>query len=169
MYIPHYISVGDYQDHLAGRETCTTPTCLLSIVYRLFTRVILKQNAGCRTAMRTSRVSERIQHGRPPTQHYIEVSREYKPLLCLTFIDLKKAFDSVETEAVIDALLTQRVPTQYIRVFQEHDQDFVILQRGQRKGGVWQGARYHIPKAGLGRWTAAESYEDDVHEERTSF
>ncbi|VDP59826.1 unnamed protein product [Heligmosomoides polygyrus] len=41
----------------------------------------------------------------------IEVSREYKLPLCLTFIDLKKAFDSVETEAVIDALLTQGVPT----------------------------------------------------------
>ncbi|VDO33879.1 unnamed protein product [Heligmosomoides polygyrus] len=32
-----------------------------------------------------------------------EVSREYKLPLCLTFIDLKKAFDIVETEAVIDA------------------------------------------------------------------
>ncbi|KAK6750683.1 hypothetical protein RB195_002571 [Necator americanus] len=31
----------------------------------------------------------------------IEVSREYKMPLCLTFIDLKKAFDSVETEAVV--------------------------------------------------------------------
>ncbi|KAK6743807.1 hypothetical protein RB195_010856 [Necator americanus] len=31
----------------------------------------------------------------------IEVSRKYKMLLCLTFIDLKKAFDSVETEAVV--------------------------------------------------------------------
>ncbi|WKX89937.1 hypothetical protein Q1695_009071 [Nippostrongylus brasiliensis] len=31
----------------------------------------------------------------------IEVSREYKTPLCLTFIDLKKAVDSVETEANI--------------------------------------------------------------------
>ncbi|VDP04606.1 unnamed protein product [Heligmosomoides polygyrus] len=49
----------------------------------------------------------------------IEVSREYKLPLCLTFIDLKKAFGSVEIEAVIDALLTQGVPTQYIRVLRE--------------------------------------------------
>ncbi|VDO98673.1 unnamed protein product [Heligmosomoides polygyrus] len=34
----------------------------------------------------------------------IEVSREYKLPLCLTFIDLKKAFDSVEIEAVMEAL-----------------------------------------------------------------
>ncbi|VDP61335.1 unnamed protein product, partial [Heligmosomoides polygyrus] len=49
----------------------------------------------------------------------IEVSREYKLPLCLTFIDLKKTFDSVETEAAINALLTQDVPTQYIRVLRE--------------------------------------------------
>ncbi|KJH47969.1 hypothetical protein DICVIV_05945 [Dictyocaulus viviparus] len=34
----------------------------------------------------------------------IEVSREYKKPLCLTFIDLKKAFDSVETGAVMEVL-----------------------------------------------------------------
>ncbi|VDP27132.1 unnamed protein product [Heligmosomoides polygyrus] len=78
--------------------------------------------------------------------HLIEVSQEYKLPLCLTF--LKKAFDSVETEAVVEALLTQGVlPTQCIRVPRElyvqwiQDQDFAMLQRRrhQRKRGVWQG------------------------------
>ncbi|KAK6736577.1 hypothetical protein RB195_019332 [Necator americanus] len=45
----------------------------------------------------------------------IEVSRDYKVPLCLTFIDLKKAFDSVETEAVVEALDNQGVPTQHIK------------------------------------------------------
>ncbi|KAK6732039.1 hypothetical protein RB195_016424 [Necator americanus] len=45
----------------------------------------------------------------------MSVSREYKMPLCLTFIDLKKAFDSVETEAVVEALDNQGVPTQYIK------------------------------------------------------
>ncbi|KAK6764363.1 hypothetical protein RB195_024621 [Necator americanus] len=45
----------------------------------------------------------------------IEVSREYKMPLCLTFFDLKKAFDLVETEAVVEALDMQGVPTQYIK------------------------------------------------------
>uniref|UniRef100_A0A183GA56 Reverse transcriptase domain-containing protein n=1 Tax=Heligmosomoides polygyrus TaxID=6339 RepID=A0A183GA56_HELPZ len=40
-------------------------------------------------------------------------------LLYLTFIDLKKAFDFVDIEAVLEALLTQAVPTQYIRVLLE--------------------------------------------------
>ncbi|VDP34396.1 unnamed protein product [Heligmosomoides polygyrus] len=41
----------------------------------------------------------------------IKVWREQKLTLCLTFINLKKAFDSVETEAVLEALLTQGAPT----------------------------------------------------------
>uniref|UniRef100_A0A7I5E8Z9 Reverse transcriptase domain-containing protein n=1 Tax=Haemonchus contortus TaxID=6289 RepID=A0A7I5E8Z9_HAECO len=47
--------------------------------------------------------------------------------LCLTFIDLKKALDTVETEEVVEALGSQGVPTQYIRMLRE-DQDFTILQ-----------------------------------------
>ncbi|KAK6726793.1 hypothetical protein RB195_004853 [Necator americanus] len=35
--------------------------------------------------------------------------------LCLTFIVLKKAFDSVDTETVMEALDNQCVPTQYIK------------------------------------------------------
>ncbi|VDP18039.1 unnamed protein product [Heligmosomoides polygyrus] len=70
----------------------------------------------------------------------IEMSR--KPL-CLAFIDLKNALDSVETDAVFEALLTHGVPTQYIspsRAVQKiHDQDLTILQRRLRMGGVQQG------------------------------
>ncbi|KAK6757103.1 hypothetical protein RB195_015120 [Necator americanus] len=61
------------------------------------------------------------------SQELIEVSREYKMPLCLTFIDLKKAFDSVETEAVVEALDNQGVPTQYIKVLRE-------LYKGVRQG-----------------------------------
>uniref|UniRef100_A0A0K0DPZ5 Reverse transcriptase domain-containing protein n=1 Tax=Angiostrongylus cantonensis TaxID=6313 RepID=A0A0K0DPZ5_ANGCA len=49
----------------------------------------------------------------------IEVSREYKRPLCLTFIDLEKAFDSIEIEAVMEALGNQGVPTQYIKILRE--------------------------------------------------
>ncbi|EYB92978.1 hypothetical protein Y032_0187g1101 [Ancylostoma ceylanicum] len=74
--------------------------------------------------MRASRVSERIQYHRTinhihTVTRLIEVSREYKMPLCLTFIDLKKAFDTIETEAVLEALGNQGVPTQYIRIFRE--------------------------------------------------
>ncbi|KAK6744754.1 hypothetical protein RB195_011460 [Necator americanus] len=75
----------------------------------------------------------------------IEVSREYKMPLCLTFIDLKKAFDSVETEAVVEALDNQGVPTQYIKVLRELYSNFttgfspfynivIDVKRGVRQG-----------------------------------
>ncbi|KAE9415301.1 hypothetical protein Angca_004484, partial [Angiostrongylus cantonensis] len=49
----------------------------------------------------------------------IEVSRKYKRPLCLIFIDLEKAFDSIEIEAVMEALSSQGVPTQYIKILRE--------------------------------------------------
>ncbi|KAK6740767.1 hypothetical protein RB195_008926 [Necator americanus] len=49
----------------------------------------------------------------PHVLKLIEVSREYKMPLCPTFIDLEKAFDTVETEALMEVLDNQGVPTQY--------------------------------------------------------
>ncbi|XGW11057.1 hypothetical protein V3C99_012506 [Haemonchus contortus] len=97
------------------------PICLLSVIYKLFTRVILNrigrlleegqpcEQAGFRRGFST------IDHIHTLTR-LIEVWREYKMPLCLTFIDLKKAFDTYETEALIEALGNQGVPTQYIRM-----------------------------------------------------
>ncbi|KAK6760875.1 hypothetical protein RB195_022082 [Necator americanus] len=48
--------------------------------------------------------------------------------LCLTFIDLKKALDSVETEAVVEALDNQGVPIQYIKNI------IIDVKRGVRQG-----------------------------------
>ncbi|XGW25219.1 hypothetical protein V3C99_006554, partial [Haemonchus contortus] len=95
------------------------PICLLSVIYELFTRVILNrigrildegqpcEQAGFRRGFST------IDHIHTLTR-LTEVSREYRMPLCLTFIDLKKAFDTVEMEAVIEALSNQGAPTQCI-------------------------------------------------------
>ena len=68
--------------------------------------------------------------------------------LCLTFIDLKKAFDSVETEAVIEALGNQGIPTQYIKILRELYSNFttkivpfykeiiIDVKRGVRQGDI---------------------------------
>ncbi|KAK6749059.1 hypothetical protein RB195_001584 [Necator americanus] len=104
---------------------------LLSVIYKLFTRLIL------------NRIEEVLDEGQPCEQaefrkgfstldhihtvsKLIEVSREYKMPLCLTFIDLKEAFDSVETESVVEALDNQGVPTQYIKVLRELYSNFTI-------------------------------------------
>ncbi|KAE9412497.1 hypothetical protein Angca_003845, partial [Angiostrongylus cantonensis] len=76
----------------------------------------------------------------------IEVSREYKRPLCRTFIDLQKAFDSIEIEAVMEALGCQGVPTQYIKILRKLYKNFTIkilpfyndinvdVKRGVRQG-----------------------------------
>ncbi|KAK6750712.1 hypothetical protein RB195_002593 [Necator americanus] len=108
------------------------PICLLSVIYKLFTRVILNriekvldegqpcEQAGFRKGFST------IDHIHTVSK-LIEVSREYKMPLCLTFIDLKKAFDSVQTEAVVEALDNQGVPTQYIKVLRELYSNFTTI------------------------------------------
>ncbi|KAE9421595.1 hypothetical protein Angca_004760, partial [Angiostrongylus cantonensis] len=100
------------------------PICLLSVVYKLFTRIILNRiditlhegqpckEAGFRKGFST------MDHIHTTTRHK-EVSREYKRTLCLIFIDLQKASDSTEIEAVMEALDSQRVPTQYIKILRE--------------------------------------------------
>ncbi|KAK6736236.1 hypothetical protein RB195_019111 [Necator americanus] len=66
--------------------------------------------------------------------------------LCLTFIDPKKALDSVETEAVVEALDNRGVPTQYMKVLRELYSNFTTgispfcknvitdVKRGVRQG-----------------------------------
>ncbi|KAK6742512.1 hypothetical protein RB195_010028 [Necator americanus] len=127
------------------------PICLLSVIYKLFARVIL------------NRIEKVLDEGQPCEQtglrkgfstidhihtvsKLIEVSREYKMPLCLTFIDLKKAFDSVETEAVVEALDNQGVATQCIKVLRElysnfttgispfYKNIFIDVKRGVRQG-----------------------------------
>ncbi|EPB75338.1 hypothetical protein ANCCEY_05552 [Ancylostoma ceylanicum] len=51
-------------------------------------------------------------------QHVINNTRAHDALR-LTFIDSRKALDSVETESVLEALGNQGVPIQYTRIFRE--------------------------------------------------
>ncbi|KAE9412630.1 hypothetical protein Angca_007102, partial [Angiostrongylus cantonensis] len=100
------------------------PICLPSVLYKLFTRVILNrlyrtldegepcEQAGFRIGFSTMDYIHTL-------TRRIEVSREYKRPLCFTFIDLEKAFDSTEIEAVLEALGSQGVPTQYIKILRE--------------------------------------------------
>ncbi|KAE9419854.1 hypothetical protein Angca_004258 [Angiostrongylus cantonensis] len=105
------------------------PICLLSVVYKLFARVILNridrtldegqpcEQAGFRKGFST------MDHIHTLTR-LTEVSREYKRPLCLTFIELEKAFDSIDIEAVMEALGSQGVLTQYIKVLREVCENF---------------------------------------------
>ncbi|KAE9412687.1 hypothetical protein Angca_009404, partial [Angiostrongylus cantonensis] len=100
------------------------PICLLSVVYKLFTRVIL--NVIDRTLDHGQLCDQAgFRKGFSTTDHIhtitrlIEISREYRRALCLTFIDLQKAFDSFEIEAVMKALGRQGVSTHYVKILCE--------------------------------------------------
>ncbi|KAE9413335.1 hypothetical protein Angca_005290, partial [Angiostrongylus cantonensis] len=76
----------------------------------------------------------------------IKVFREFKRPLCLTSIDLQKAFDSIEIEAVMEALGSQGVPTQHKKIVRELYRNFttkislfyndinIDVKRGVRQG-----------------------------------
>ncbi|KAE9414939.1 hypothetical protein Angca_008578, partial [Angiostrongylus cantonensis] len=100
------------------------PICLLSVAYKLFTRVILNtidrtldERQPCEQAVFRKGFST-MDHIHMLTR-LIEVPREYKRPLCLTFIDLEKVFDSIEIEAVMEALGSQEVPPQYAKIIRE--------------------------------------------------
>uniref|UniRef100_A0A7I4Y8T5 Reverse transcriptase domain-containing protein n=1 Tax=Haemonchus contortus TaxID=6289 RepID=A0A7I4Y8T5_HAECO len=97
------------------------PISLLSVLYKLFTKIIL------------TRISRTLDEAQPVEQAgfrkgfscldhiqavamVIEVCREFRMPLVLTFVDYEKAFDSVETNAVLSALVDQGVDPPYIRI-----------------------------------------------------
>uniref|UniRef100_A0A7I4Y7B9 HORMA domain-containing protein n=1 Tax=Haemonchus contortus TaxID=6289 RepID=A0A7I4Y7B9_HAECO len=90
------------------------PVCLLSLICKLFTRVILNR-IDRKLDEEQSCEQERVQYSCSRLYRYkaIEVPQEYKMQLCLTFIELKEASDTVETEVVIEVLGNQGVLTQY--------------------------------------------------------
>ncbi|KAE9412714.1 hypothetical protein Angca_003797, partial [Angiostrongylus cantonensis] len=100
------------------------PICLLHVLYKLFTKIIL------------SRLSRTLDEAQPVEQagfregfccmdhiqnvsRVVEVCREYHLPLVLTFVDYEKAFDSVETNAILSALVDQGVDPSYIRTLSD--------------------------------------------------
>ncbi|VDO63675.1 unnamed protein product [Haemonchus placei] len=112
---------------------------------RLFTRSLSECKVP--TSWKTSKTVLPCKKGNP-----VDIGT-YRPICCCliarvqnAFIVLKKAFDTVETEAVIEALGNQGVPTQYIRMLRELYDNFttrispfykkviVNVRRGVRQG-----------------------------------
>ncbi|XP_063630801.1 zinc finger protein 135-like [Cydia splendana] len=130
------------------------PISLLSHVYKLFSRVI------------TNRLARRLDNFQPPEQagfrrgfstvdhihtlrQVIQKTEEYNLPLCLAFVDYEKAFDSIETWAVLQSLQRCQVDYRYIEVLkclyenatmsvrlQDRNSKPIPLQRGVRQGDV---------------------------------
>ncbi|XP_062528975.1 citron rho-interacting kinase isoform X4 [Bombyx mori] len=130
------------------------PIALLSHVYKLFSRVITKrlerrfddfqptEQAGFRKGYST------IDHIHTLRQ-IVQKTEEYNRPLCLAFVDYEKAFDSVETWAVLRSLQRCRIDHRYIEVLkclynnatmsvrvQEHCTKEIPVKRGVRQGDV---------------------------------
>ncbi|CAD6188300.1 unnamed protein product [Caenorhabditis auriculariae] len=97
------------------------PISLLSVVYKLFTKVIV------------NRLENQLDNFQPPSQagfrrnyscldhihaltQVVERHREHHMPLALAFVDYYKAFDSVEINAVLNALASAGVATKYVEL-----------------------------------------------------
>ena len=99
------------------------PISLLAVTYKLFTKVITnrinrtldeeqpREQAGFRSGYSTQDHIHVI-------SQLVEKQSEYNRPLCMAFIDYEKAFDSVETSAVMGALRNQGVEEVYVRTLE---------------------------------------------------
>ena len=101
------------------------PICLLSNMYKLFTKLI------------TTRLEKKLDENQPreqegfrskysTTDHIHAMSqlkekcREYNIQWCVAFVDYeKKAFDSVQTQAILTSLQEQGIEDMYIEILKD--------------------------------------------------
>ncbi|KAK6740728.1 hypothetical protein RB195_008899 [Necator americanus] len=96
------------------------PICLLSVLYKVFTKIILtrisrtldeaqpQEQAGFRQGFSCSDHNQTV-------SRVIEICREYRLPIVLTFVEHEKEFDSVEANAILSALVDQGVDASYVR------------------------------------------------------
>lgn len=129
------------------------PICLLSHLYKLTTRVVLNriqktleenngvEQAGFRRGYST------IDHIHTITQ-LTEKCNEYRIPLCYLFIDFKKAFDTLEHNAILESLIDQGIEPTYVKFIKEINKNTntkitlfekpitININRGVRQGDV---------------------------------
>ncbi|KAK6753701.1 hypothetical protein RB195_012971 [Necator americanus] len=96
------------------------PIYLLSVLYEVFTKIIL---------MRISRTLDGAQSQEQAgfcqcfgcmgyvqsVSRVVELCREHRLLLVLAFLNYEKAFDSIETNSILSALVVESVDAPYVR------------------------------------------------------
>uniref|UniRef100_A0A914WHY3 Reverse transcriptase domain-containing protein n=1 Tax=Plectus sambesii TaxID=2011161 RepID=A0A914WHY3_9BILA len=100
------------------------PICLLSVLYKTFTKIILNCLTRELDEQQPQEQAEfRAGYGTMDHIHVInqllERCREYKALLVLTFVDYEKAFDSIKINAVLQAIHCQGIVDDYVALIQE--------------------------------------------------
>ncbi|XP_072028100.1 uncharacterized protein [Amphiura filiformis] len=127
------------------------PISLLSNLYKLYTRLLTnrleiildgnqpREQAGFRKGFSTMDHIHTINQLK-------EKCQEYNIPLCVAFIDYEKAFDSVETSPVLNALKEQGINNAYLKIFKDiysdcyntvkmhKDSDRIMIKKGVRQG-----------------------------------
>ena len=125
------------------------PICLLSNIYKLFTKMLTarlekildenqpREQAGFRGGYSTTdhiRVINQLK----------EKCREFNIPLCIAFIDYEKAFDSVQTQAILSSLQDQGIEDAYIQLMKDIYTDSsvtVYLHKESEKINIKRGVR----------------------------
>ena len=100
------------------------PISLLSVIYKLFTKLLTNRISG-QLDFNQPREQAGFRSGFSTTDHIhainqlVEKSNEYNKPLCMAFIDFEKAFDSVETWAVMQALRNQGIEERYVKLLED--------------------------------------------------
>ena len=100
------------------------PICLLSQVYKVFTKIITKRITSTLDEQQP-REQAGFRRGFSTRDHLfcltqvLERSREYKLPLCAVFVDFEKAFDSVEVNAVLQSLVEQGINKEYVELLKD--------------------------------------------------
>jgi hypothetical protein len=100
------------------------PISLLSNIYKLFTRILTNRLEGIldsnqpREQAGFRRTFSTIDHIHTINQ-LKEKCQEYNIPICLAFVDYEKAFDSVETCSVLEALQEQGINNKYIKLMRD--------------------------------------------------
>ncbi|XGW09915.1 hypothetical protein V3C99_011857 [Haemonchus contortus] len=127
------------------------PISLLSVVYKSFTKALLNRVERIldeyqpveQTGFRKNFSCMDNIHAREVCQ-LIERSREYRLPLALLFVDYKKAFDSVEINAVLNALVQAGVDPAYVHLLTQclsNTSTFIQLFERKLKIPVGKGVR----------------------------
>ena len=125
------------------------PISLLSVLYKLFTKIITNR-IGRTLDSNQPREQAGFRSGYSTTDHMqvinqvIEKTDEFKKPLCMAFIDYEKAFDSVDTSAVMRAIRNQGVEETYVQVLEDiysNGTATIMLHKESEKIPIKKGVR----------------------------